>query len=206
MPDGRAMELVVDSDGEAEMVLDALLLITEFWREVGIRLITKPQERTNLHRRSIAGVTVMVAAQGLDLAVPTAIMPPTELSPAQPEHYSWPLWSMNVESRGKSGEPCDVPEVQRLIELDREWRHTDDAGRQAAIWREMLMNHAHNTWVIGTVAGALQPVVGADRLINLPKRALYSWEPTAMIGVQRLDELFWDKGTETGADKRAEAR
>ena len=206
LPGGRALELVVESDGEAEMVLDALLLITEFWREVGIRLITKPQERTNLHRRSIAGVTVMVAAQGLDLAVPTAIMPPTELSPAQPEHYSWPLWSMNVESRGKSGEPCDVPEVQRLIELDREWRHTDDAGRQAAIWREMLMNHARNTWVIGTVAGALQPVVGADRLINLPKRALYSWEPTAMIGVQRLDELFWDKGAESGADKRAEAR
>ena len=64
------------------------------------------------------------------------------------------------------------------------------------------MNHARNTWVIGTVAGALQPVVGADRLINLPKRALYSWQPTAMIGVQRLDEVFWDGG----ADKRAEVR
>lgn len=200
MPDGRALELVVESDGEAEMVLDALLLITEFWREVGIRLITKPQERTNLHRRSIAGMTIMVAAQGLDLAVPTAIMPPTELSPAQPEHYAWPLWSLNVDSRGKSGQPCDVPDVQRLIQLDRAWRETDDAAKQAEIWREMLMNHARNTWVIGTVAGALQPVVGADRLINLPKRALYSWEPTAMIGVQRLDEMFWDKG----ADKRAE--
>ncbi|WP_409568191.1 ABC transporter substrate-binding protein [Methylobacterium sp. E-066] len=202
MPDGRAMELVVDSDGEAEMVLDALLLITEFWREVGIRLVTKPQERTNLHRRSIGGMTVMVAAQGLDLAVPTAIMPPTELSPAQPEHYAWPLWSAHVESRGKSGEACDIPEVQHLLDLDRQWRHTDDAERQAAIWREMLMNHAQNTWVIGTVAGALQPVVGADRLVNLPKRALYSWDPTALIGVQRLDEVFWDKA----ADTRAEAR
>ncbi|MDP4002920.1 ABC transporter substrate-binding protein [Methylobacterium sp. NEAU K] len=202
MPDGRALEIVVDSDGEAENVLDALLLITEFWREVGIRLVTKPQERTNLHRRSVGGLTVMVAAQGLDLAVPTAIMPPTELSPAQPEHYSWPLWSANVESRGKSGQPCDVPEVQRLIELDRQWRETDDAQKQAAIWREMLMNHARNTWVIGTVAGALQPVVAADRLVNLPKRALYAWDPTAMIGVQRLDEVFWDNA----ADKRAEVR
>ncbi|KAA0125670.1 ABC transporter substrate-binding protein [Methylobacterium sp. P1-11] len=202
LPGGQPLEIVVESDGEAEMVLDALQLITEFWREIGIRLITKPQERTNLHRRSIGGLTVMVAAQGLDLAVPTAIMPPTELSPAQPEHYSWPLWSMNVESRGKSGETCDMPEVRRLLDLDRQWRDTDDAGKQAAIWREMLMNHAHNTWVIGTVAGALQPVVGAERLINLPKRALYSWDPTAMIGVQRLDELFWD----SGADKRAEVR
>ncbi|WP_457104054.1 ABC transporter substrate-binding protein [Methylobacterium sp. P5_C11] len=207
MPGGRPLEIVVESDGEAEMVLDALLLITEFWREVGIRLITKPQERTNLHRRCLAGMTVMVAAQGLDLAVPTAIMPPTELSPAQAEHYSWPLWSLNVDSRGKSGEPCDIPEVQQLLDLDRQWRDTDDAGRQAAIWREMLMNHARNTWVIGTVAGALQPVVGAERLINLPKRALYAWEPTAMIGVQRLDEMFWDtSGDGKGADTRAQAR
>lgn len=201
MADGRPLEIVVESDGEAGEILDALTLIAEFWREVGIRLVAKPQERSNLRRRSLGGLTVMVAAQGLDLAVPTAIMPPTELSPAQPDHYSWPRWSLNVESHGRSGEACDLPEVQRLIDLDRQWRDTDDAGKQAAIWREMLMNHARNTWVIGTVAGALQPVVTADRLVNLPAKALYSWEPTAMIGVQRLDEVFWDDA----ADQRAQA-
>ncbi|MDQ0445906.1 ABC transporter substrate-binding protein [Methylobacterium aerolatum] len=202
MADGRPLEIVVESDGEAGEILDALTLIGEFWREVGIRLVTKPQERTNLGRRSLAGLTVMVAAQGLDLAVPTAIMPPTGLSPAQPDHYSWPRWSMNATSRGKSGEPCDMPEAQRLLDLDREWRATDDAARQGEIWREMLMNHARNTWTIGTVAGALQPVVAADRLVNLPVRALYSWEPTAMIGVQRLDELFWGEAPEARAEAR----
>ena len=202
MADGRPLEIVVESDGEAGEILDALTLIGEFWREVGVRLVTKPQERTNLGRRSLAGLTVMVAAQGLDLAVPTPIMPPTELSPAQPDHYAWPRWSMNVASRGKGGEPCDMPEVQRLLDLDREWRSLDDPTRQGAIWQEMLMNHARNTWVIGTVAGALQPVVTADRLVNLPARALYSWEPTAMIGVQRLDEVFWDGTADTRADAR----
>ena len=202
MPDGRPVEIVVESDGEASMVLDALTLIAEFWREVGIRLVTKPQERTNLRRRSVGGLTVMVAAQGLDLAVPTAIMPPTELSPSQPDHYSWPRWSMDVETHGKSGDACDMPDVQRLIDLDKQWRETDDVDKQAAIWREMLMNHAQNTWVIGTVAGALQTVVSADRLANLPPRALYSWEPTALIGVQRLDEVFWEKASDQRADSR----
>jgi peptide/nickel transport system substrate-binding protein len=202
MADGRPLEIVVESDGEAGEILDALTLIGEFWREVGIRLVTKPQERTNLGRRSLAGLTVMVAAQGLDLALPTPIMPPTELSPAQPDHYAWPRWSLNVGSGGKGGEPCDVPEVQRLLDLDREWRRTDDTARQGEIWREMLMNHARNTWTIGTVAGALQPVVTADRLVNLPARALYSWEPTAMIGVQRLDEVFWAEAADTRADAR----
>ncbi|WP_423794534.1 ABC transporter substrate-binding protein [Methylobacterium durans] len=202
MADGRPVEVVVESDGEAAMVLDGLLLIAEFWREVGIRLVVKPQERTNLRRRSLAGLTVMVAAQGLDLAVPTAIMPPTGLSPAQPDHYAWPRWSLNLETRGRSGEPCDVAEVERLIALNRDWNGTDDAGRQGEIWREMLRNHVENQWVIGTVAGALQPVVTAGHLVNLPERALYSWEPTAMIGVQRLDEVFWDQASE----RRAEAR
>ena len=202
MPDGRPVEIMVESDGEASLILDGLLLVTEFWREVGLRLVVKPQERTNLRRRSVAGLTVMVAAQGLDLAVPTAIMPPTELSPVQPDHYSWPRWSLNLESRGTSGEPCDVPAVQTLIDLDRQWRDTSDVERQAEIWRTMLRSHAENQWVIGTVAGALQPVVGADRLANLPDRALYSWEPTAMIGVQRPDEFFWDSVPERQAEGR----
>ncbi|WP_430911613.1 ABC transporter substrate-binding protein [Methylobacterium sp. sgz302541] len=201
MPDGRAIEVVVESDGEAALVLDGLLLIAEFWREVGIRLTVKPQERTNLRRRSVAGMTVMVAAQGLDLAVPTAIMPPTELSPAMPDHYSWPRWSMHAESHGKGGEACDMPEVHRLLDLDRQWRATDDPVVQAAIWREMLMNHARNTWVIGTVAGALQPVVTAGALANLPERALYAYDPNALIGVQRLDEVFWDRASERRAGR-----
>ena len=202
MADGRPLEIVVESDGEASLILDGLLLVTEFWREVGIRLIVKPQERTNLRRRSVAGLTVMVAAQGLDLAVPTAIMPPTGLSPALSDHYSWPRWSLHEETHGAMGEACDLPDVHRLIALDRQWRECDDALRQDAIWREMLMNHARNQWVIGTVAGALQPVVSASQLANLPERALYSWDPTALIGVQRLDEVFWDRP----ADRRADAR
>ncbi|WP_336485742.1 ABC transporter substrate-binding protein [Methylobacterium nigriterrae] len=200
MADGRPLEIVVETDGEASLILDGLQLIAEFWREVGLKLLVKPQERTNLRRRSVAGLTVMVAAQGLDLAVPTAIMPPTELSPAQPDHYAWPRWSINVESRGASGEPCDVPEVQRLLALDAQWGGTDDPNAQARIWREMLMNHAENQWVIGTVAGALQPVVTGNALANVPRRALYSWDPTALIGVQRPDEFFWDQ-----ADKRLAA-
>ena len=50
-----------------------------------------------------------------------------------------------------------------------------------------------NQWSIGTVAGALQPVVAKSGLINIPERALYSWQPTSMLGVYRVDEFFWDK-------------
>ena len=41
--------------------------------------------------------------------------------------------------------------------------------------------------------GSLQPIVVRNGLHGLPQKALYSWEPTAMIGIYRLDEIFWNK-------------
>ena len=51
-------------------------------------------------------------------------------------------------------------------------------------------------------AGAIQPIVMRDGLKNLQVKGFYSWEPTSLLGIYRLDELFWDR-----ADRRlAEAQ
>jgi peptide/nickel transport system substrate-binding protein len=202
LPDGRELEIIVETDGESGLVIDGLTLIAEFWREVGIKLFIKPQERTILRNRAAAGSTMMVAAQGLDLAIPTPEMPPSELAPLRQDNYAWPKWGQFAEMKGKSGEPCDVPEARRLIELNDAWMNTADEAEQARIWREMLRNHAENTWTIGTVSGALQPVVTRNGLANVPARAPYSWQPTAMLGVYRVDEFFWDRSTAKEAGLR----
>jgi peptide/nickel transport system substrate-binding protein len=191
LPDGRELEIVVETDGESNLLTDGLTLIAEFWREVGVKLFVKPQDRTVLRNRAYAGLTVMVAAQGLDLAMPTAEMPPDELAPVHQDTYAWPKWGQYAETKGKEGEPCDIPEARALIDLNAQWMATADAGEQARIWGEMLRNRAENQWVIGTVAGALQPIVGKAGLTNLPDKAIYSWKPTAMIGIYRMDEFFW---------------
>jgi peptide/nickel transport system substrate-binding protein len=193
LPDGRELEVIVETDGESGMLVDALTLIAEFWREVGIKLFVKPQERTILRNRSYAGLTVMVAAQGLDRAMATAAMAPSELAPVRQDNYAWPKWGQYVETKGKSGEPCDLPAAQRLLELNAAWLRSSDEAEQAAIWREMLMNRAENQWVIGTVSGALQPVVVRDGLKNVPAKAMYAWDPTAMLGIYRVDEFWWDR-------------
>jgi len=76
--------------------------------------------------------------------------------------------------------------------------NTGDERVQADVWREMLANHADNQWVIGTVAGALHPIVVRNGLQGLPAKATFSWEPTALIGIYRADEMFWNK-----SDKQA---
>jgi peptide/nickel transport system substrate-binding protein len=200
LPDGRELEIIVETDGESSLVVDGLTLIAEFWREIGVKLFVKPQDRTVLRNRSFSGLTLMVAAQGLDLALPTAIMPPTELAPMRQDNYAWPKWGQYVETKGKNGEPVDVPEAQALLQLYKEWMSTGDQAMQERAWREMLKNHADNQWVIGTVAGALQPIVVKNGLQNLPAKAIYSWEPTAMLGIYRIDEMYWNRaaGKEAG--------
>jgi peptide/nickel transport system substrate-binding protein len=195
LPDGRELEIIVETDGEGSLIVDGLTLIAEFWREIGVRLFIKPQDRAVLRNRSYAGLTVMVAAEGLDNAIPTAIMPPTELAPMRQDNYSWPKWGQYLETKGKNGEPVDLPEAQRLSDLYAAWMTSSNEAVQADIWREMLRNHAENQWSIGTVAGALQPIVVQHGLKNLPAKAYYSYEPTAMIGIYRIDQMYWNKAS-----------
>ncbi|EIM25558.1 ABC transporter substrate-binding protein [Microvirga lotononidis] len=193
LPDGRELEIIVETDGESSLVVDGLTLIGEFWREIGVRLFVKPQDRTVLRNRSYAGLTIMVAAPGLDNAIPTAIMPPTELAPMRQDNYTWPKWGQHVETKGKNGEKVDIPEARRLLDLYTTWMSTGDRDLQRSAWSEMLQNHAENQWAIGTISGALQPIVVRNGLQGLPVKALYSWEPTAMLGIYRLDEIHWNK-------------
>ncbi|WP_375461818.1 ABC transporter substrate-binding protein [uncultured Enterovirga sp.] len=193
LPDGRELEIIVETDGEASIVVDGLTLITEFWRDVGIKLFVKPQDRNVLRNRTYSGQTVMVAAQGLDLAVPTAVMPPSELAPLRQDNYAWSKWGQHRETHGTMGEACDMAEANHLSALYDKWLGTSDDVVQAGIWREMLKVRAENVWSIGTVAGALQPIVVKVGLKNIPERAVYSWEPTSMLGVYRMDEFFWER-------------
>jgi peptide/nickel transport system substrate-binding protein len=191
LPDGRPLEILVEVDGEAGDLIDALQITGEFWADVGLKLIVKPQEASNLRQRSFAGQTVMVAAQGLDNALPTPVMPPGELAPIRQDNFAWPKWGQHFETRGKSGEAPDGPGMSELMGLYDQWLHSSELSEKARIWREMLRLHAENQYIIGTVAGSIQPVVVSRRLNNVPERAVFSWEPTAQLGAYRVDEFYF---------------
>jgi peptide/nickel transport system substrate-binding protein len=135
---------------------------------------------------------VMVAAPGLDNAIPTPFMPPGELAPVRQDNFSWPQWGQHYETRGKAGEAVDDADAKALLDLYNAWLHASETAEKERVWREMLRLHAENQWVIGTVAGSIQPIVVSDRLRNVPKKAIFSWEPTAMLGAYRVDEFYFD--------------
>jgi peptide/nickel transport system substrate-binding protein len=193
LSDGRELEVVVEVAGDSRDIIDALQLIAEFWRDVGVKLFIKPQEPGVLRNRSYAGRTVMVAGPGLDNAVPTAEMPPYELAPVLSENYAWPLWGEYDETQGKRGEAVDLPEAKQLLDLYHEWLATSDEPTQTRIWKEMLALNCKNIFSIGTVTRELQPIVVSNRLRNVPEKALFAFEPTSYFGVYRMEEFFFSE-------------
>jgi peptide/nickel transport system substrate-binding protein len=191
LPDGRPMEIVVEVDGESSDIIDAMQLVTEMWRDVGVKLFVKPQDRTILRQRSFSGLTNMVASTGLDNAVPTPQMPPFELAPVRQDHYSWPKWGQWYETMGKNGEEPDNVTARRLLNLYRGWLGSSEPEESARIWSEMLALNAEQLYTIGTVAGELQPIVIKQSMRNVPEKALYSWEPTSLLGIYRIEEFYY---------------
>ncbi|CAM5775709.1 peptide ABC transporter substrate-binding protein [Labrys miyagiensis] len=195
LPDGRLAELVVEVEGENNDIIDALEIIGEFWADAGIKMVLKTEDDGALNDRAYAGQTVMVARAGLDLAYATAVMPPAELAPLQQDNMAWPKWGQYAETAGKAGEKVDVPEVQELLDLNDQWMNATTLNDKTQIWRRMLSIHADQQFIIGTVQGALQPIVVTKTIQNIPKKAVFSWQPTAMLGAYRVDEFFYEQKT-----------
>ena len=194
MPDGRPLEIVVDTAGESTEETDVLELIRDSWRQIGIALFTRPSQREVFRRRDSSGQSIMSVWAGLSNGIPTADMSPEELAPLKEEQLQWPQWGNYVESKGKGGEPPGIPEARELLSLFEAWRQAADVAERARIWRRMLEIHAEQQFTIGTVTGNLQPVVIVDTLRNVPKEGLYNWDPGAYFGIYRPDSFWFDQG------------
>ncbi|MEO0863538.1 MAG: ABC transporter substrate-binding protein [Pseudomonadota bacterium] len=190
LPDGRPMEFVIETAGERQEVENALAIITDTWRDVGIKLIMRPLDRDILRNRVFSGVTMAAVWFGWDNGIPQPYTPPSYLAPTDQVFFAWPKWGQYYQTHGAAGEPIDMPEAARLLTLNRRWEETRDPARRAEIWREMLQIHADQQFGIGILSEAPQPVVVSDRLRNVPEFGKWAWDPGAHFGVHRVDE-FW---------------
>ncbi|CUH98799.1 ABC transporter substrate-binding protein [Leisingera aquaemixtae] len=194
LPDGRRMELVVETAGEREEVENALQIITDDWRDVGVKLVMRPLDRDILRNRVFSGTTMSSAWFGWDNGLPQAYTSPAYLAPTDQVFLSWPKWGQHYQTGGSAGEPPDMAPAQRLLALLQDWNMAATHEERAAAWREMLKIHADQVYAIGVVAAAPQPVVVSNRLRNVPEKAIWAWDPGAHFGVYHPDEFFFEGG------------
>ncbi len=190
MPDGRPLDIVVETAGESTEETDVLELVGDGWRKVGVRMFTRPSQREVFRNRIFAGETVMSVWSGLENGLATPDMAPLELAPTSQQQLQWPKWGQHVETGGEAGELADLPPAQTLAELLGAWRNAATRAERAEIWGLMLSIYTDQVFTIGTVAGVPQPVVVRNTLRNLPLKGVYSWDPGAHFGFYKPD-TFW---------------
>ena len=193
MPDGRPIEIVIETAGESTEETDVLQLITESWADIGVKLFSKPSQREVFRNRIFAGQTQMAVWTGLENGVPTPSFEPRELAVTSQHQYQWPQWGQYYETKGRSGEPVDVPEVQQLDALHQEWRDTESREKREEVWHKMLAIHADQVFTLGIVSGVKQPIVVRKGLRNVPKEAIFNWDPGAHFGIYRPDTFWFDR-------------
>jgi peptide/nickel transport system substrate-binding protein len=193
LPDGRPLEILIQTAGESTEQTDVLELIHDSWLQAGIKLYSVPSTREVFRSRIVSGQAVMSIWFGLENAVPSADSSPEALAPTTRYQYQWPQWGTYYETSGKSGEMSDIPQVVELNRLNESWRRaTDRAGREE-IWHRMLAIHRDQMYSIGIITGVQQPVVVNNHLHNVPKNGLYGFEPGAYFGIYKPDTFWFDE-------------
>jgi peptide/nickel transport system substrate-binding protein len=190
LPDGRPLQIVVETAGESTLETDVLELITDHWREIGVSLFIKTSQRDVFRSRAISGTIMMSVWTGLDNGVPTADMNPGQLAPTSDEQLQWPLWGSHYLSNGMEGKAPEMLEAQKLVDLLGEWRHASTTDERRRIWDEMLTLYSDQVFSIGIVNAALQPMMRAARLQNMPDKGLFGFDPTCYLGVY-MPDTFW---------------
>ena len=190
LPDGRPAEIIVQSAGESTEESDILELIHDSWLQAGIKLYTRPSQREVFRNRTFAGDTVMAVWSGLSNAIPTPNMSPEELAPTSQQQLQWPKWGQYYETRQRAGQAPTLDSVQRLAQLNAQWRYAATTDEQERIWHAMLKIHSQQVFTIGTVCAVPQPVVINNRLRNVPVEGIYHWDPGSYFGIYRPD-TFW---------------
>lgn len=190
LPDGRPATIVLEHTSEETEDTDAMSLIADQWKKIGIRLLFKPQSVNNFRLRNTSGEAIMSAYAGATTAVPTVDTSPKEFAPTMQGGLQWPKWGLFMESKGKQGEKCDMPEAQQLLDLLNEWETTTDESVRRKAWDKILEINADQVFSIGTVNGIMQPIVVGPKVKNVPREGYFAWDPGGYIGLYKPD-TFW---------------
>ena len=192
LPDGRPIHIIIDSAGESTEESDLLWLVRDGWSKIGIKLSPRPSQREVFRNRVLSGYSVMSIWSIVNNGLARPWMSPINWVPSKKLQYQWPKWGSYIQSGGKQGQPPDIADAVRLVELERKWRVAPTPAARTKIWDEILRINSDQVFVIGLINGTLRPVVVNDRLRNVPKKGVYHWEPGGFLGVYKPDTFWFD--------------
>jgi len=190
LPDGRPLEILIQTAGESTEQTDILELIHDSWLTAGIKLYSIPSTREVFRNRIFSGDAIMSIWSGLENGMPSPETSPANLAPTSKYQYQWPQWGAYYESSGKSGEAPDLAAAQQLVKLNNQWARARSREERVTIWHQMLDINREQMFTIGIVNHVPHPVVVSDHLHNVPDKGFYDFSPGAYFGIYKPD-IFW---------------
>jgi len=151
LPDGRRAEITIETAGESAEETDVLELITDQYREIGLKIFVRSSQRDIFRRRAYAGETLISVFSGLNNAVATPAMNPEELAPTDQAQLQWPMWGQYADTNTKAGESINLDSAMVQMQLFNQWMLASSDEERETIWHNMLSGYADQVFSIGTV-------------------------------------------------------
>ena len=171
-PSGKPFRQVLHCyPSETGAAADLWLLVTDYWREVGLDFIMKIDARAlSVMQVSNGDSDFWGYSQG---GIHWAINGGGYV-PLSSWSYFAPLYGRYVSRDGESGVPPS-PEMQRLVDWYREMERTvGDEERKLQLGRKILNQWAEEVYVVGIVKQSQLTII-SNRFKNVPDKMIQSW-------------------------------
>ncbi len=171
--DGSPVELIVEAtDAVAGSSMDALELVVENWKAVGLKTVLKTMTRDIYWPRACAN-EVMIATWETDRGLVPMIDPIYQL-PFDERSWMAPAFGTWYKSDGKQGtEP--TPQMKELMDLYTQYKASVDSAKQLQIAKKIVKLSTERLNAIGTVGMSPGLVVVKNNFHNVMEHHTSDW-------------------------------
>jgi len=170
--DNRQLRAVFFSKRTIEALWDDLASRTARWKQIGIELLIKEEERTLFYERKAANEVDMcvwaASSEFSPLIDPRWFIPYSAESNHAIEYAKW--WN----SGGKEGEE-PTGDLRKALELYDEIKVTPSWEKQVELFHEILKLNEANLWAIGISTAPPQLVIAKNSFRNVPEKGNSDW-------------------------------
>jgi peptide/nickel transport system substrate-binding protein len=172
-PDGSELILVIEGNSQwAQDLLDAIELVAENWRAVGLNTSVELSTRDLYWPRACAN-EVMIATWSTDRGLVPMIDPIYQF-PFDERSWMAPAFGIWYKAVGAEGDE-PTAELKELMDLYDEYRVSVDPDEQLAIAKEIVRKTTERLNVIQTVGMAPAPVIVKNYFHNVGRFHTSDW-------------------------------
>ncbi len=172
-PDGKRLTIVHEFwPGHAQGPVSEMA--KEYWEDIGIQIVLKPQER-GLYMLRMQASDHDMTCWTMDGFSDIFFQLYPKIVPVDPIGSMYgTLWAQWYVTGGEEGEEPPTEIKKNLDAFDK--MQLVDREERIRLGKEIFRSQAENLWVIGTMSVTPMPIIVRDNLRNVPEKLVYGFD------------------------------